>query len=429
MKVFTHRPKRAGEDFKKELRILNELRKYPHNHIVTHDAAFTQDDQDCMLFPYAQYNLREYMKWHTFDLSSKQSILWFLEQLRGLSHALYDLHNISDAHDSGPKSNLTVPTPEDRKSGWHHDIKPENILFYLIDGAKHGTFRMADFGSGKVQTYRSGSVNTASPNGTLTYEPPEAWSEGVTSRPYDVWSLGCVFMELLIWALLGNQDVEKFTRERVGRRVSDSKIFLIHDDGFWQTSEGTPLVFRLPVEKMVQRLQEAVKKSDSQHFFEVVNLIIRMLDLNRRTRITALDLYDTLDRICKQKKIDLANNDASPSDQFNLEAADMPRLDLKEPDRRIPELPAEQSLSPSDAMQMVSLSSHRKSLSGGQYMASPAAHRSPLAMLSTQNSPRQEMQSRSPTHSRNISRSSTGAAYGSPRVSTPGLIEAPEEGS
>lgn len=142
------------------------------------------------------------MRWMQFGAPSNENIMWLLKQLRGLAEALKDIHNLSSIGSSlptpSPGPNLVAPQPQMRKSGWHHDLKPENILLYKSLGHERGTFQVSDFGSGKIHTYRSGSVNTRSPIGTLTYEPPEAKLEGATSRPYDVWSLGCVFLELLI---------------------------------------------------------------------------------------------------------------------------------------------------------------------------------------------------------------------------------------
>lgn len=206
LKEFRHRPNRGTSDFEKESKILNELRKYRHDHIVTHLATWTQDEMYCMLFPYAQCNLSEWMQQNDPQMDSTGHLLWLLEQFKGLGSALKQIHDLS-VDDSVSKPLLQPPSPtaqRDHKSGWHHDLKPENILFFYESNPPRGSFRIADWGSGKVNTYRSGSIGTETPTGTLTYEPPEIMLEGKTSRPYDVWSLGCVFLELLVWALSGS---------------------------------------------------------------------------------------------------------------------------------------------------------------------------------------------------------------------------------
>lgn len=332
LKEFKDRPDRVDNDFQRELKVLDELRKYPLRHTVTHLATWTQGGRYYMLFPYAQCNLRQYMKWVQFGAPTKENIIWLLRQFRGLAEALKDIHNLSgtSAGASQSASNLGTRHMAERKAGYHHDLKPENILFYKVTGTL-GTFEISDFGSGKVHTYRSGSHNTSSANGTLTYEPPEAATrEGKTSRPYDVWSLGCVFLELLIWAVLGFQAVEDFRSERLDRRYPGSQTEFVVDDAFWQMLQTGDIMVRKSVDDWTQTLREAVLQQDNQPFKEVLDLVIKMLETVKETRIPALDLYDTLDRIYRQKKIDLenVNNDSLP---------DMPRLSMNPPDRRSPE--------------------------------------------------------------------------------------------
>ena len=253
-----------------------------------------------MLFPYAQCNLRQYMRRSTFNLSNARNSLWLLEQLLGLADALREIHNMATKESSSSAANLTAPRQGMQKSGWHHDLKPENILFYRDRGSAYGRLCIADFGSGKVHTYRSGSVNTASANGTLTYEPPEAQAEGRTSRPYDVFSLGCVFLELLIWAVCDYRSVRSFNSERVARRSPGSQVDLVKDDGFWQRTESGLFTIRKTVTDWIQELQ-----LKEHHFQEVLGLIVDMLEPDKRTRITAVHLWNTLNTICTKKKVEI----------------------------------------------------------------------------------------------------------------------------
>ena len=343
VKEFKDRPLRTGGDFNKELKILDELRIVPHQNIVTHLATWTQDGRYYMLFHFAECNMRQYMKRSRFGEPTKRKLRWLLEQFEALSIALRHIHNLSGAKTSSDTTkNLLAPTQQDvRKSGWHHDLKPENILLFKSPASRCGVFQVADFGSGKVQTYRSGSANTRSPNGTLTYEPPEAAKEGATSRPYDMWSMGCVFLELLIWATCGNSSVESFRSSREGRRFPDSQTDVIEDDGFWQIDNQGNIQRRKSVEEWIKRLHDEMERKNLKSLREVLDLVDRMLDKDRQTRITALDLWDTIDRICSQTKIDFADiKDDSMPEQNNRETASslLPRLSTRAPDRRTPDL-------------------------------------------------------------------------------------------
>jgi len=55
---------------------------------------------------------------------------------------------------------------------------------------------------------------TLTPPGTSRYEPPETdkgrGTKEARSRQYDIWSMGCIVLELLIWLIYGYQAVQKF---------------------------------------------------------------------------------------------------------------------------------------------------------------------------------------------------------------------------
>ena len=282
-----------------------------------------------MLFPYAQCNLRQYMRWISFGAPKKENTIWLLRQFRGLAEALKGIHDLSGVGTSPSAPSLVARPANERKAGYHHDLKPENILYFKATRE----FQISDFGSGKVQTYRSGSHNTSSANGTLTYEPPEAaMAGGKTSRPYDIWSLGCVFLEILIWAVLGFASVEDFRTNRLDRRDLGSHTNVLRDDAFWQILENGNITIRKAVKNWIQTLREAILQQKNQPFKEVLDLVVKMLDIDKQTRIPALDLFDTLDRIYKQKKIDLEHFNSDSLPDHNL-----PRLSLVPPDRRSPE--------------------------------------------------------------------------------------------
>ena len=380
------------------------------------------------------------MKQTSFDAQDSECLLWFLEQLLGLANALHNLHNFADKRSPASASTLVAPSPEVRKSGWHHDIKPENILYYQDIGAKHGTFRIADFGSGKVHTYRSGSVNTRSPNGTLTYEPPEAKLEGATSRPYDVWSLGCVFLELLIWAIFNNEAVEGFTAERVARRFPESRTDAFEDDAFWQMKEDNTPFLRGAVSYRIDELRKVALTHEAQPFKEVVELIEKMLDPYRRTRIIALDLWDTLTRIVEQKRVDLNDvYDDSLKKSSGTKGVSLPRLSLQAPVRRDPELaitesPYEDTRMPPSTSSLslsvpLTLNIPQGPTTGQPPTVSPISMRSPHSSRHGRGSSAGENTlSLSPVQPQNLSLSSGSATHGStsedkrntPRSSTRG---------
>jgi serine/threonine protein kinase len=103
----------------------------------------------------------------------------------------------------------------------HGDLKPGNIL--CVKGGEETVLKIADFGVSKIHhaqtTYRKSATKTALL--TPSYQGPEVEFENLgerdqrpRSRKYDIWSLGCVFLEFSIWLLHGPEAVEGFAGAR-----------------------------------------------------------------------------------------------------------------------------------------------------------------------------------------------------------------------
>ena len=95
----------------------------------------------------------------------------------------------------------------------HRDLKPQNLL---IDN--RGTIKLADFGLARafslpVRTYTHEVV-------TLWYRAPEILLGTKTySTAVDVWSLGCIFAEMV------SQEVWNYFISKKGRKPSFHSVF------------------------------------------------------------------------------------------------------------------------------------------------------------------------------------------------------------
>lgn len=154
-------------------------------------------------------------------------LLWLCEQLIGLASALQSIHE-ADQNKKGEKL-----------FGRHGDLKPENILWFPSDGNDaslgHGTLKIADLGLTRFShTEEPQSVGDSIPF-TAAYRPPELDDvEGHISRSYDIWSLGCVYLEVLIWYLQGKESLDEFRRQRLANDPSlgftSATFFTIRDE-------------------------------------------------------------------------------------------------------------------------------------------------------------------------------------------------------
>ena len=97
--------------------------------------------------------------------------------------------------------------------GYHHDIKPRNILIRGSD------FILADFGFARLKPLQDDS-KTRWKDTTFEYGPPEcrdpqSFEPRLVGRPLDIWSLGCVYSELLAYAEGGSSNVTAFRSKRI----------------------------------------------------------------------------------------------------------------------------------------------------------------------------------------------------------------------
>ncbi|TGJ75595.1 hypothetical protein E0Z10_g10979 [Xylaria hypoxylon] len=173
--------------FEKESNALACMRDIDHKHLIKCIAAIQREQRYFFIFPWADGgNLREFWASDESMSSNTQTISWAISQMRGLADALTELHNCNTRHG---------------------DLKPENILRFSDDSSPgFGRLVIADLGLSKKHTNatRSRHFPTRTVTGTARYEAPEAFlPDQSRSRMYDVWGLGCVFLEFVTWMLYG----------------------------------------------------------------------------------------------------------------------------------------------------------------------------------------------------------------------------------
>ncbi|KAK1706682.1 hypothetical protein BDP67DRAFT_493934 [Colletotrichum lupini] len=204
---------------KNEATILTRLRDQNHPHFIRAIASYTQGNRHFFIFPWARGgNLRNFWRLQpslstaSDDTSTEDwnnYLKWFFEQLLGLASAIKNLHH---------------PRDDSNESCRHGDLKPENILCFSKNEDEIGEGRIptgvrlvVDAGHAKVHEmateFRGSPPGT--PKGTVMYSPPEADIEQARARRYDIWSLGCLYLESLIWIIYG-YDALKFFHSDVG---------------------------------------------------------------------------------------------------------------------------------------------------------------------------------------------------------------------
>jgi serine/threonine protein kinase len=196
-----------GEMFQNESAQLRRFNGLVHDHLVTLLATFTFRGQYHFLFPYAEYALDQYWEMRMpVPIMNIDTIQWVAKQCSGIMAAMDTIHD--------PRHlNLYL---KEKGYGRHGDIKPDNILWFNSTTDPRGILVLSDLGlaSFNRETSRSNIPNAGIPP-VPGYRPPECDIKGGTiSRSYDIWTLGCLFLELITWLLGGWKLKQEFSEKR-----------------------------------------------------------------------------------------------------------------------------------------------------------------------------------------------------------------------
>lgn len=183
-----------------------------HPHIIPFFGAIEKGTSRYLLFQWADGgNLRDFWKAHPNPTPTAALVAKFLHELRGIADALYNLHTFKrDGCEGG--------------SYRHGDLKPENILSVSSSNGQDreevkpdfGTLMVSDLGLAKHHPLATNlrRHQTSTEATTWRYQPPEVNIEVKKSigrsRRYDIWSMGCVTLEFIIWLLYGNDVLDQF---------------------------------------------------------------------------------------------------------------------------------------------------------------------------------------------------------------------------
>lgn len=213
--------KSTGKVWENEAEILQQMNSLNGTdvQIVRFFTAFRLGDPEAsespkhyLMFELATGNLRQLWKNVSRPILTRKLVRDTVDQLQGLADALQAAHD---------------PAIGQRRFR-HGDLKPENILWFKDSKSGIGVLKIADWGLAKQHTILTELRNssTTTPTGTRLYEPPEEVTgefvnrdtlhPGKTikrrSRLCDIWAMGCITLEFLIWLMYGFRGLTEFAR-------------------------------------------------------------------------------------------------------------------------------------------------------------------------------------------------------------------------
>ena len=198
------KPIAIGENlstYEREESNLHILCRLKHPNIIPLIGSYKYRGKTSFLFPRASGgSLHDLLRNNDrpAELASDED---FLLCICGLCSAIETVHSFSIS-----ELNLSM-------IGCHHDIKPRNIL---VDGRK---FILADFGLARLKMATESS-KTEFVTGPAWYLSPEcediedAFEKHTVSRPSDIWSFGCILLEILTYILKGPSGIAAFQQRR-----------------------------------------------------------------------------------------------------------------------------------------------------------------------------------------------------------------------
>ncbi|KAI0406261.1 kinase-like domain-containing protein [Xylaria palmicola] len=211
-KLMSHTP----AEFENEVAMLKRFNGRVHEHLVTLLAAWNHQGEHFLLFPWATGDLLFYLESYNPRPNNEdpKTIRWVAYQAWKLVQALDCIHN------PAPSENLGDP----ERFGRHGDLKPENILWFRggsdLSGIPNhltlGKLVISDMGLSEQHRFVSRSnIPNSKVRSTPKFRPPECdYEGGEINRAYDIWTLGCIFLDLATWLLGGYELIQKMDEGR-----------------------------------------------------------------------------------------------------------------------------------------------------------------------------------------------------------------------
>ncbi len=162
---------------------------------------------------------------------------WAAEQCLGLANAVKRIHGLTTWHKKR-RSSSGSESDEEQEWGRHGDIKPHNILWFSAHKDERDLLVLSDLGLTRYHSRHSKSFvpHSRIEGYTGVYRPPEMQMGHLISQKYDIWSLGCVYLEFCTWYLDGVEAIREFESLRLAQDESD--IHNLMEDKYFNIITG-----------------------------------------------------------------------------------------------------------------------------------------------------------------------------------------------
>ena len=253
----------------RELEIHSQLNQRNHPNILPLFGSYTYDGRLNLILPAMEYRLSDL--WVDDDEDAAKdyfpSEATYFDAMSGLSSAISSLHGFKR-----------------QAIGCHHDLKPNNILL------KEKNLILADYG---LTTFKQPLEYSKS--ATSRFDPylapegidsPHGTGQHKVGRASDIYSLACIFTELLVFMVWGKVGVDEFYDDRAKTSNLGRSSASFYD-----------YKSRNPCKAVLVRLERI--RSMSLQKGRLVDLLREMLLWDPESRPKAETVYNTIKKICE----------------------------------------------------------------------------------------------------------------------------------
>ncbi|KAL3290711.1 protein kinase [Colletotrichum asianum] len=261
------------KQFDREVDALKRFSSRNNSNLIQLLATYHFQEDYCLLFPWADGNLRDFWMKHeppTDDSLAFGRVMWMAEACYGLASGLLQIHNYQTTDEikkskwhlsakaiavkakeaSRSPSKLKENPSKRPRFGRHGDLKPENILWFNENkNGDYGILKISDFGLTKFHS--RGSISETNARRTAgfsyTYRAPEIDLRSSINQHYDIWTLGCLYLEFVTWFLMGWSEIDRQSEERSKEEAKLGDDDWIPEDTFFKLEK-------------VERFEKAVLK-------------------------------------------------------------------------------------------------------------------------------------------------------------------------
>ena len=258
------RQETTDQKFQREMVCLELFRCLRHSNIIEMLGCYTHRGEHNILFPWLPSDLAALLK-SELPPGNFSNNMTFLNALYNLSSAIDKIHNFS----------LILPGRQESLStiGYHHDIRPKNIL------VTQSTFVLADFGLAGFKESDEDS-KTGWKNGVGDYIAPECMDEDFsplkTGRAIDIWSFGCLVAEIASYIHGGPSHVKLFRKDREKTNTSYNHTEYYF---FEWTAQGSPIL-----KGSVHQFLATLSKSSNGPVRSLANVALMILQAKEEDR-------------------------------------------------------------------------------------------------------------------------------------------------